>query len=666
MPLPEFRDWTFSVKTFATAILALYVALWLQLDSPYWSMITVYVLAQPLAGPMLAKAGFRLLGTVLGALVGVILVTCLVDAPPLLVVALAAWCGLTLTVSQLDRTPRGYIFSLSGVTAAIVGYGSASNPLQAATVALDRVEEITLGIVATSLVLGVVFPRPLGPVLLTRLDAMRGAIVVLVREALGSGGETATACDASRTLAAGVGEVTNMIAQLRFDTSPLYAATVPVTALLSRMSFLLPAISDVGARVAALRQAGILTPALQDLLDRIDAWVASPDDDPTPLRAAIDAMLMPADQPSAQPGILIASLLHRLKEMLAAVRDSAVLQRHVAKGEADLPALWLQTGLEPDGMRFRDLAIAALSGLAIALGLLVTSSFWIASAWPLGGTAAIYCAIACIRGASADDPSVSIMVVTKANLVAIILAAIVAFGVLPSANNFEMLVLGAAPVFLMFGLFSAQAKTSLFGMIGGAHTAGLLALTDHYSAQFATFANLAVAIMLGNFAGATTMTLVRKISAAWYARRLQRLNRRDLASFAAGRSQISPQDLISVMLDRLVDLTARLPRQDADADAVLRAALRDMRVGLNLLALDQGPAGADSLHTALGALAQHYQADAAPDEALRAQIDRAVDDVVADPDGRGSGTMAHLMGIRHGLFPDAQPYGMTPANGRAA
>ena len=43
-------DIVFALKTFAAAMLALIIAVWLDLPRPYWAMTTVYITSQPLAG----------------------------------------------------------------------------------------------------------------------------------------------------------------------------------------------------------------------------------------------------------------------------------------------------------------------------------------------------------------------------------------------------------------------------------------------------------------------------------------------------------------------------------------------------------------------------------------------------------------------------------------
>ncbi|HEY1410912.1 MAG TPA: FUSC family protein, partial [Rhodopila sp.] len=125
---PGTNQWLFAVKTFAAAMLALYIAVSIGLDRPYWAMATVYVIAQPLAGSLRSKAAFRLIGTLVGASATVVLVPNLVDAPELLSAALALWVGICLYIALLDRTPRSYVFMLAGYTAALIGFPSVATP----------------------------------------------------------------------------------------------------------------------------------------------------------------------------------------------------------------------------------------------------------------------------------------------------------------------------------------------------------------------------------------------------------------------------------------------------------------------------------------------------------------------------------------------------------
>ena len=60
--LVRYADIVFALKTFAAVMLALVIALWLDLPRPYWAMATVYITSQPLAGATSSKAFYRLTG----------------------------------------------------------------------------------------------------------------------------------------------------------------------------------------------------------------------------------------------------------------------------------------------------------------------------------------------------------------------------------------------------------------------------------------------------------------------------------------------------------------------------------------------------------------------------------------------------------------------------
>jgi len=67
--------WIFAAKTTASGLIALLVAFTLNLDQPYWALLTVFIVSQPLqSGQVLAKSLYRIIGTVIGAGVALLFV----------------------------------------------------------------------------------------------------------------------------------------------------------------------------------------------------------------------------------------------------------------------------------------------------------------------------------------------------------------------------------------------------------------------------------------------------------------------------------------------------------------------------------------------------------------------------------------------------------------
>lgn len=96
----------FSIKCYLAAVLALYIALALHLQRPYWAVLTTYITAQAYSAAVRSKAVYRLVGTVAGLVAAVALVPALADTPELLCTALAAWMTATRRTHRQPRAGR--------------------------------------------------------------------------------------------------------------------------------------------------------------------------------------------------------------------------------------------------------------------------------------------------------------------------------------------------------------------------------------------------------------------------------------------------------------------------------------------------------------------------------------------------------------------------------
>ena len=107
---------------FVAGMLALYIAFSLNLAYPIWAIGTVFVIANPYSGMTSSKSLYRVLGTLLGAIVSIAVTPLLINTPWLFTFFLAAWVGFCLYISLLDRTPRSYVSMLAGYTTVIICY----------------------------------------------------------------------------------------------------------------------------------------------------------------------------------------------------------------------------------------------------------------------------------------------------------------------------------------------------------------------------------------------------------------------------------------------------------------------------------------------------------------------------------------------------------------
>src|SRR5258707_13043694 len=97
---------TFCIANVTAALAALFVAFSLDLDRPYWTVFSVFIVSKPLAGAVRAKGVYRFVGTLIGASAAVLFVPPLVQSPVLFSLAVSMWVGICVFGSVMDRTTR--------------------------------------------------------------------------------------------------------------------------------------------------------------------------------------------------------------------------------------------------------------------------------------------------------------------------------------------------------------------------------------------------------------------------------------------------------------------------------------------------------------------------------------------------------------------------------
>src|SRR6202162_6338587 len=110
----------FGLRLWAAVCLALYIAFWLELESPSWAGTTAAIVCQPSLGASLRKGWFRMIGTPTGGVAIVVLTACFPQDRLGFLLGLAVWggaCGLMVT---LLRNFAAYSAALAGYTAAII------------------------------------------------------------------------------------------------------------------------------------------------------------------------------------------------------------------------------------------------------------------------------------------------------------------------------------------------------------------------------------------------------------------------------------------------------------------------------------------------------------------------------------------------------------------
>src|SRR5260370_24741982 len=148
----------FGVRLWASVCLALFVAFWLQLDNPFWAGPSAAIVCQPQLGASLRKGWVRMLGTLVGAIMSVVLTACFAQDRLLFLGCLAVWAAACAFVATLLRNFASYAASLAGYTTAIIaadllGTVGGADADAAFLLAFPRATENCLGIVCAGVVL---------------------------------------------------------------------------------------------------------------------------------------------------------------------------------------------------------------------------------------------------------------------------------------------------------------------------------------------------------------------------------------------------------------------------------------------------------------------------------------------------------------------------------
>jgi uncharacterized membrane protein YccC len=552
----------FGLRLWAAVCLALYVAFWLELDNAYWAGTSAALVCQPHLGASLRKGWFRMIGTLIGAVVIVVLSGLFPQNRFGFLVSLALWGGACALVATLLRNFAAYAAALAGYTAAIIASDQlgATGGLngQAFMLAITRVSEIWIGIVSAGIVLaGTDFgdaPR--------RLAAQFAALAAEIAKgfssslALAGFSSSDTLQPVRRELIRRVialdpimDESLGESSRLRYHSPLLQGAIDGLFYALAAWRSAVVRLSRLPKDVARQEANAILRSIPPELRSAAQAGQTIPwTENPSGKRAECDAAAralraLPPGSPSLR---LLAAHAANLLAGFAAVLDGLAL---LVADPARIRSRRRMTPHVPDWLP------ALVNGGRAFVTIGAVEVFWIATEWPNGAQAITFTAIAVIllapRADAAYAQAVSFMIGIA---LAAVSAAIILFAVLPNRATFAgfSIVMGLylVPVGMLLAQ-SSQAMFALFTAMSG-NFVPLLAPANQMSYDTVQFYNSALAIVAGCGVAALSFRLLPPLSPAFRVERLLELTLRDLRRLATANVGRLPADWEGRIYKRLV------------------------------------------------------------------------------------------------------------------
>ena len=149
----------FAIKATLAMALALYIALWCDLDRPYWALISAaFLQIRPMSGMVLEKGISQITGTVVGCLAGIAIMSLFVQSPTPALICLTAWIILCAYAASVTRNNASFGCIMAAVTAMLIVVITASAPTGLFAVAVARLSELALGAICATLVSALLWP----------------------------------------------------------------------------------------------------------------------------------------------------------------------------------------------------------------------------------------------------------------------------------------------------------------------------------------------------------------------------------------------------------------------------------------------------------------------------------------------------------------------------
>jgi uncharacterized membrane protein YccC len=524
----------YGLRLWASVCLALFVAFKLELENPAWAATSAAIMCQPSLGASLRKGGFRLIGTLIGAVAIVLMTAAFPQSRISFLASLALWLGACGFMAAILRNFAGYAAALAGYTAAIVFADATGQPGQTFILAVTRASEICLGIVCAGVVLGTTdvgtAQRRLGALFAGLVGATASGLATTLRT---KNPDFAALQVMRRGLVLETAKLDPVIDEAVGEASELRARSYTLQRAVDGLLAALSGWRNLANHLQSLDDGG------EAAISSLPAW-ETPDAEtlqrrPEAVRTALLALVRrilraPAPGVSA-PGISARLVADRTAEaLLGLVRalDGLVLlatpQRARDYGRSAWP-------------RVPDFLPPVLSGVRAVLAIGALEIFWVGTAWQGGQLAVTFAAVAVTLFSPREEAAFTMAVgFTAGTLLTTALAGIVQFAVLPALAGYGALcaVLGVVLVPLAALSTTNVQKAIVTGMV--INFMPLLSPSNPAVYDPVAFLNNAMGIVVGTGVATLSFRLLPPLSARVKIARLHGLSCRDLRRLAGRRA----------------------------------------------------------------------------------------------------------------------------------
>lgn len=517
---PSRLDLIFACKTFVAGMLALFISFELDLINPMWSIGTVMIIANPYSGMVSSKCVYRLIGTVAGAVIALLLTPHFINTPWLFTVILSLWVGFALYVSLLDRTPRSYVFMLAGYSTAMIVYNAITyiDTYNIFDIAVARVLEISVGVISSAVVSATFFPVHVGAMIKQRVNKTLNDLEATFEKLIAVQETPENYTQVLSVITRDASDIHALAVHLAYEKGELKGMTKPLQEMLHQVSLVVANLVALSQRVKQLEHLHLVN--LVSHLDMLRQHTV------TFLKQ--EKSLVPADlqtlpigfeedfaelisKATSEQKVVLAALKMDIRHFMANILAVKLLWQQIQQGNKEIPIEITAITTKYPSLH-RDHGIAIRGGISAVLITFIVTAAWILSGWKAGFMMAQMGAItACILTAL-DNPVPVLRIFIWGSIVSAGLVFLYAFGIFPHVTHFWQLALVLFPVFLVAVTMMANQMLMPVGMVLGINTMMGLNLHNKYSMDAVSYLDSSFAMVLGVLVSLIVIDLVRAVS----------------------------------------------------------------------------------------------------------------------------------------------------------
>ncbi len=639
------------LKVLLACLFAMWLSLIFELDQPRTAMLTVAIVMQSRSGMVFAKSYYRLIGTLVGVVVSLILVALFAQERVLFLLSMTLWIGLCTAGSMVYRNHQSYAFVLAGYTLCIVGLPAAINPDLTFNIAVTRISEILIGLISATMVSDLIFPQRIWDMIQAKVRQRFRDFSDLLRSTTHSADATK---NSKQALLRFIGDIYSLESfrasavmenddskQKRLVISDMNNEFIAVsttfhaleellrrqqnnghpevsTVLIAMYRLLSDAITLAGKSARNEQEASLIANQLQVYCDDFNQNLNA-------YRMQLPSNISERELLDFETG---AELLLRLAdELLAYARTYASLSN---SEQASMP----KDVLAPPKLEMHyDILAVSLAGVRGTLTLAIMTLLWLFTDWRSGIEAMTIGVITSTLFATSPAPNRTIKQFMLGAVIGTVLAYICNFHLLTQAHGFWMLALAVTPTILFASWLTTKPSIAVVG--SGIFIVFLMHIgfNSNYNANPVTFFNDAIADLLAVLVSGVMYGLIDISSSQWSRQRIAASLRKLIISACRNTPLIKRTQLENIAFD-LVQRAGSTQRVAEEHDRlVIDWLLSTLEIGHAVIVLRElrpeinQPYFSELLQTSLEAIAQLHET---PSATKRKQAQGAVDNAIAN------------------------------------